>query len=341
MFDKCRVCGASTFSFHRPDACPKCGAPRSAVEPETVAASGALGLPQRKNASLGDHWKLEQEKVRHNMGLEGTLFLPTSWEEELQDRPHDSPFYTAPKGIAHIAVLLAQSSVPDPAVLDLLVRARLPFLLHCKAFPDAGYPILRMNLYIPDNPADPLCLESPLDIRDGDAQDFLEAVQQREQIRLVLTHEAAPSNVVTLIADAPGLAALVREEVGKLLHAPADGGESAFRAAVERMKQVFPQANDGIDSTCLLEMAVFADVDFHAVARKIIEIMTPYFQKTGPLTEANAAELKEIGWNLHRGGGKDAMLQAFEIVSGEASSRRYQSVRLLEIIWGGVGDWRG
>jgi hypothetical protein len=342
MFDKCRVCGATSLNlFRHPEACPKCGAPVAAGPAGPAPESGALGLPQRKNPSRGDRLKLETEKSRHNFGTEGTTKMYFAWDQELQSRPLDIPAYTALGGMAHIAVLLSRGSIPQPAVLEQLAGGARPFLLHAKTFLDAGYPILRMNLYIPDNPTDPLCLESPLDIRDGDAQDFLEAVQQREHLRLVLAHESAPGNVIALAAQAPGLAALLREEVHTAVRRMPGGAEGDFRAAAQEMERAFPRPTDGIDPKRLVKLQVKEEVDYQEAAQQIIDILRPYFQRSGSITQENEKAVQDIGWKLHRCGGKQAMLEAFEIVRQQVASQRYQSARALEAIWDGVGDWRG
>jgi ribosomal protein L37E len=346
MFHKCDVCGSRAFSLRTTEECPKCGSPFSPPPRQVEKVSNAdrmLELPQRKNSSLGDRLTLDREKLRHNLGIEGRVSIHSSWDELLMDRPLDVPLYLALRGEAFIGVLLARRSIPDPRLLDEIVRSRPPFLLHSKAFLDGGYPVLRMNLYIPDKPADPLCLESPLDVRDGDAQEFFQAVQRSEQIRLILIHEAEPGRVVNLLVVATGLAELLKREIDKLLRALAHtaNGEGSFRAASEHMERVFRSATHGIDRRHLVRLSAYEEVDFDELARQALDLMTPYFQSQGREPLAGEKELIDIGWKLHRAGGMEAMLRIFEVVDRESRSRYRQSARMLERIWGGVGDWRG
>jgi hypothetical protein len=337
------------FSFRRAGTCTKCGAPlRAAPETSAKPKTGTLGLPTRKNASLGDRWKLDEEKMRHNWGVEGTVTTYHSSDSHFEQRPLDIPFYTGLDGLAYITVLLASRSIPRPSVLAEMVQASRPFQIHAKTFLDAAYPVLRMNLWVPDNPADPFCLESPLDIRDGDAQDFLEAVERQERIRIVLAHESDLSHSWQVEVEAPGLAAVLRKEVAKAVRRLGDGGESEFRAAVNRMEQVFARATDGVDRRQALPLPVVGIVrargpraDPAVSARQVIEIIAAYCEGAVRWPDpANEERVKEIGRKLDAGGGIEAMREVFEIVRAEGRRTRAQYGPMLERLWDGVGDWQ-
>jgi len=241
---QCTVCGADTRAG---EACPRCGS-------STTDLSGSqqrddmLPLPQRRSISTADEFALEREKMFHNLGHEGSVELFHDFQSILEHRPPDVPYYTAPEGHPVIAILFSRSYVPDPAGLQALRSVRHPFGLHCAAFLRSAYPVLRMNLLVPDNPDDPLWLETGLDVYEGNAQDFLQSVMRTPRIQLFMTHEAATANVVTLLLEAPSLRAPLRAEVLKVVDALPQGGTTAdFQNALNRMEAFFPRAYSGIE----------------------------------------------------------------------------------------------
>jgi hypothetical protein len=213
----------------------------------TATAAATLRFPQRKNASRADGLALQRERMIHNYGIQGVAGIFDSWEEFLEDRPVDVPFYTAPLGQAVIATLVSRASVPRAGVLAQIEQLRHPFALHTRAFLDAPYPLLRMNLLIPDNPADPLCLETSLDLRDGDAQDFIRALMIHRTADVVLAHEEDPSSVVVLPLAAARLVALLEREANVVVQALPPGADVAEVIRARRMlEQVFVSAFDGL-----------------------------------------------------------------------------------------------
>jgi len=248
LFQRCRVCGETVFTlFNDHDVCSKCGARLSSPPSQPVATSPSLTLPQRKNPSLSERLALEREKMRHNRGVEGSVDIFFAWQEELARRSLDVPLYTAAKGVAHIAVMLSAAFVQDPSTLGKLLQMPVPFFLHAKAFLAAGYPLMRMNLAICDNPEDPVWVEAGLDIRDGDAQEFFEAAVRNESLFLILEHEKASSTGLALAVEAAGLANLLQQEIPKVLaHLPRQANESDFRDAGNRMQRMLPNASSEI-----------------------------------------------------------------------------------------------
>ena len=220
-----------------------------------------LRWPPRKNTSRADQFKLQHQELRHNYNVEGQTKIFFSWDELLEHRPLDIPLYTAPEGPALIAVLLSNQSMSIEALRELC-DSRRPFGLHAQTFEGGGYPILRVNLLLPDNPASPLWLESPLDVRDGDAQDFVDAVIRDERhFQLVLAHEDDTSDVSVLAVSAPGMAAALAAAAQRAIEQlPHGAGDSERKAAVAMMEQVFPRACDGLDPKRIIRVSVIGEV---------------------------------------------------------------------------------
>ena len=233
--------------------CPNCSS-ALAAHTESQAENTGRGFPIRKNLSFSDSIKIEQEKRRHNWGIVGSIQLLDTWSSELANRPLDIPWYTAVKDVAHIAVLVSRRSIDTESVLDGIGSDVSFFQLHARGFLEGGYPILRMNLFVPDNLAAPLCLESPLDIRDGDVQDFISATQKDERVRIIIGHEASPNFVRAWEAKSPKVGYLLAEETRRILERPLAGGENEFRRSVAAMERSFARATDGIDNGRIIRL---------------------------------------------------------------------------------------
>jgi hypothetical protein len=78
-----------------------------------------------------------------------------------------------------------------------------------------------------------------------------------------------------------------------------------------------------------------------AAARQIIQIIAPYCQGGGRKPDpADLERVKEIGRQLHSGGGIEAMRQVCEMVRAEGRKVRAHYGPMLEAFWDGVGDWQ-
>ncbi|HYI12835.1 MAG TPA: hypothetical protein VEK57_27545 [Thermoanaerobaculia bacterium] len=255
MLAECPICGAKTLDPLANQACPKCGSTFDDVSIPAPPSRGVLQLPQRRTPSMRDQIELQKQKARHNFGVEGSVQVFGTWGERLESRPIDIPYYTAPEGRAVIAVVLSRYFMRGQAEIEALRRTRWPFGLHMQAFLGDAYPVLRMNLLIPDDPKSPLWLESALDVGQGDVQDFLEAAVEDDRVDLILAHETHLSEVVRLSFDANGLVQLIRSEVRKVVAAvPPGGGHTEFLHAVTAMERAFPNSWTGIEPANTVHM---------------------------------------------------------------------------------------
>lgn len=78
-------------------------------------------------------------------------------------------------------------------------------------------------------------------------------------------------------------------------------------------------------------------------AKEIVRIMEPYFKDNADLGKGTEERLVAIGKSLYDKGGHAAMLAAFKKACNLAH-RRFAytgSNRHLEMIWDGIGEWRG
>jgi hypothetical protein len=253
MLIECAVCGAKSLTS-RSETCPKCGSAASDAE-AARAGSDVLRFPLRRTTSLDDQVEMTRAKMLHNLSLEGTAKVFFAWSETLERRPLDIPLYAAQEGHPVIAILFSSGSLPEPQTLDALARTSYPFVMQVRAFLEAGYPLLRMNLLVPDNPADPLWLESALDVCQGDVQDFLQAVLRNPTIHLMMAHESDVGRVVTVMLDASALPPVVKTQVPPVAAAVPPGGTVAqFQAAVRQMEQVFPRPYSGVETNRLIRL---------------------------------------------------------------------------------------
>ena len=132
-----------------------------------------LKFPPRTNRSLEDGLRKSQQDQA--MAAIGTMKTYADWGDIFKTRPFDIPFYTALNGRACILIYFSARSVPQAGVIGETLASGRAWILHTAAFLQGSYPLLRCNLVFPDNPRDPFFLESPLNLRDGDVQDFCQA----------------------------------------------------------------------------------------------------------------------------------------------------------------------
>lgn len=179
------------------------------------------------------------------------------WDALLSQRPFDRPFYTAFNNRATILVRVSSGSINNPRIIQATLEAGRPWLLNISAFVGGAYPILRCVLGIPDNPADPLLLESPLDLREGDAQAFCQALLADEAIDMVLQHEYQRGDLFMVAVGAAGLAASLRREVEQVLQRlPSTTGEDEFQLAVRQMEAMFPHVAKSLDRAKSVWLAI-------------------------------------------------------------------------------------
>lgn len=248
MFTRCKLCGKLILGWSKEGrACPRCGAGVAADDKQTEHKTrSAFSLPPRRNRSLEDRLDWQKQESLEIKAL-GESHIFASWDDILRERPMDVPYYTALKARACILVLLSSQSVRKADTIDTVLNSNRPLALQVEAFLRGSFPILRCNFIFPDNPNDPLILESPLDVTDGDVQDFCNAVIGDETIDLILTHEQLGDSMYAFAVQASGLGEVLKREVNRALAAlkPAATVQD-FQRSIKVMEVVFPSGSSGV-----------------------------------------------------------------------------------------------
>ena len=250
MFTRCPICGKKLFTlFSRASTCPKCGGALCGADGPTVPKKGAdLDFPPRISDSTMDGLRKQAQGAGEFGGGRGSLIIHGSWGRFVADRPQDIPFYTAVNGRATIAVLISRSNVPDPDDLKRVLENSSGVSIQLSAFLEGRHPLVRASFIFPDNPSNPLILESPLNISDGDIQDFAIAAMADDAVDLVLRHQAFPEgDVIVVGCRGAGLSDVVKRAFGPVVEAYETGlTRTEFTASKRLMEQVYPSANAGV-----------------------------------------------------------------------------------------------
>ena len=224
-----------------------------------------LKFPPRTSSSLEDSLRKSQQDQA--MAAVGTMRTYADWGDIFKTRPFDIPFYTALNGRACILIYFSARSVPQAGVIKETLASGRAWILHTAAFLQGSYPLLRCNLVFPDNPRDPFFLESPLNLRDGDVQDFCQAILADDYIDVIIKHEQLSEGQYTCAFHAPGLPSILRKELEQVLkNLKQTATKADFTASARRMESIFPSSSAGIDR------AKCARLEFSGEAKnKIIE----------------------------------------------------------------------
>ncbi|HOT97086.1 MAG TPA: hypothetical protein PLG50_05435 [bacterium] len=209
-------------------------------------------LPERRTASLEDN--LRSETAENNFGsATGRVAIIASWNDKFATIPLDILHFTALNGRGCILLMLSEELVPDSGSVKEVFASKRSWNIHFSPYLRGKYPILRANLAFPDNLQDPLWLEAPLDLCNGDIQDFCTAVMADEKIDLLLKHQSDADGYFGVCFDAPGIAKLLKKEIANLAgHFKAGLSRQDFDDAYDQMLQDYPNSWDGLNSDHVL-----------------------------------------------------------------------------------------
>lgn len=219
-------------------------------------------LPTRRTHSMLDKAKeLKQTSLGGGMApsKSETMNFETrvvhSWETVMAKRLFDIPYYTGWTSLSCIAVYFSPRMIPDGEAIDIIFRSGLPWRLHVEAFVKGSYPILRTNLGIPypDPNIEFLYSEAPLDLTDGDVQEFCTKGLERDEIDLIVGHEDTKDGVWMFNTKVLGLRDLLRQELTILMKKPeAFTDKQDFKSSVRVLESTYASSRDGIaKSRCL------------------------------------------------------------------------------------------
>ncbi len=214
-----------------------------------------IELPPRTSPSLEDSLVTQGQEMASTQLGEFKIY--SSWWDELKHRPFDRPEYVAFGGTPALVVYLSSEAVRTPSLLKQMFAEQRSWYWFVSAFLAGPFPVLRCSLLVPDNPADPLVLESPLNICNGDVQEFCKGVVAKEELDLIVGHEGLPREEYAAVSmRAPGVAALLRREYNQAARALSpDATGDDFVASVGLLEQQFPTALSGLEPSRAIRLA--------------------------------------------------------------------------------------
>ena len=203
-------------------------------------------FPPRNNNSLEDNMRLQTQRTA--FADMNTYEIIASWNDVFKQRPLDIPFYTALNNRACVLIYISTRAVWHHKTIDKVLSSRRQWSLHLAAFVDGSFPILRCNLTFPDKPENPLYLESPLDIRNGDVQEFCKAILADAHIDIMLKHEQNEDVHHGFECHGPGLKSILKKELRRVLrNFQPNSTDADFKMSVRLLESVFPSPGSGLD----------------------------------------------------------------------------------------------
>jgi hypothetical protein len=205
-----------------------------------------LNLPPRMSPSLDD--SIRSKKQSMAMSSAGDIAVYSSWSDEITQRAFDLPKYTAFRDAATILLYISRQSIQDSNVLATVFGREFPWTWYASTFLDGPYPILRCVLSVPDHPSNPLFLESPLNIREGEVQAFCEAALRYELIDIMVAHETIGSDKLFGASyRCSKIGNAFRREVNRVsAELRPTATEEDFRKSIRMMEAKFPQPSAGL-----------------------------------------------------------------------------------------------
>ncbi|HNW60170.1 MAG TPA: hypothetical protein PKI62_10880 [bacterium] len=322
-------------------------------------------FPERRTASLEDN--LRSQAAENNFGSgTGRSAILASWDDRFATLPLDILHFTALNKRGCILVMLSEDLVPDFATLTEVIGSKRPWKIHFNSYLHGGYPILRANLAFPDNIDDPLWLEAPLDLCNGDIQDFCTAVMADEMIDVILKHQSNANGYHGVCFAAKGIAQVVKKEVTSVAdHFKVGLSQRDFDASYERMMQEFSSSADGLNRAHVLAIQYSgraknylldfdsagsvteqadiqppADLESAAAAQEIIEGYASRLARIPNVLDKGEGEAlcRTIGAEIDATLGLEGMRQ---IVDHIRSHYDRGQARMVERAWDRIGNWLG
>ena len=138
--------------------------------------------------------------------------------------------------------------MPDPDTIIAVLNSGLPLYLHFAPFLQGRYPILRSHLIFPDNPQDPFFMEAPLDILDGNIQEFCQSLAAEEMVDIHFKHETMGDGYYATAFQAPGVAELLGRQLVPVLAAfNPTLSKKDFNTGVRLMEETYPSGSAGVE----------------------------------------------------------------------------------------------
>ncbi len=206
-------------------------------------------FPAKTGLSLEDdmNQRLDSQLIYSS---KASTFL--TWDDAVfKYRPKDTVFFTAINGRPCLAVNFSKEFLPDPSVIETIMKERV-LGLSLFSFIGKGVPIIRAVFIFPDMPQNPLMIEEFLSLIEPDQQDFLKAAMKTNIIDLIIKHEDWQYKIKTATYkvkfDSPlMLDKEVKRVAGDVLNEFKEGTtKSQVKKASKLMYKTYASSSDGV-----------------------------------------------------------------------------------------------
>jgi hypothetical protein len=214
-----------------------------AGESETRESKSII-FPKRIGKSTTEKLSEQSDELMERGGVEkANIFL--SWSDLLSNKINDVPFFTAYKGTPCIGIKLSHAFVSNASDLMLPIERNWPVALCVKAFESGIFPILRVQFLYPDNPTQPLILETAINFLNADFQDFCNVLMDSTHFDLVLTHPDMGDKIGCSCSIPQDLKDMISEETQRVASLYQFDSETAYSNSVSQMEAFFPSSDAG------------------------------------------------------------------------------------------------
>jgi hypothetical protein len=325
-------------------------------------AKKEIKFPARRNSSMQDD--LHTRAIEQATPETGRVAIYASWSDSFQLRNLDSIFFTGLNGRACLLVLVSEASIPTAEIVKDTIRNGSPWLLHFAAFLQGDFPILRANLAVPDNPENPFWLEAPLNLTDGDVQEFCKCAMADETIDIIAKHQSMSEGHYFSAFKVNGLSDLLHTELDKVLRRlKSQATREEFYLSYELLQEVYSSGSDGLSptNTLLLDRGgrmrnkiIYYDPyetaemrekrmqeEIENEKKEMEEMVKAYAQKLAAIPNlldkgSGEAACRKIGMEINDLWGFHGMRTVAEHVRDDYDRIKYSSIVR---VWDGIGGW--
>jgi hypothetical protein len=321
-----------------------------------------IEFPEKKHPSLQD--RLREKAMENAQPGIGNLNVFATWDDYLRGIPLDNLFFTALNDRACILLVMSETAVKNPDVIEQLINLNIPWIIHFSAFLEGKYPILRANYIFPDDLDHPYVIESPLDLSLGNIQDFCKAAMADETIDFIIKHQSIADGYHALAFSANGIAKLLDTEARAVIKKIKPGlSQNDFQSSYGLLQQVYPSNTAGIEKekTVQLKFAGTAKNRFmrydpfetpeereerekkedQRAQEQTQKEFLEYIERLAAIPEplgSDRATCREIGEEINQRWGFGGMVQVVDQLRVKYGATQARSI---EVAWNGIGDWLG
>lgn len=233
---------------------PKPSKPSSVSKPTVSKQHHAFfEFPERINTSIQDKIKkhvFNSQTVTQN----NKQYLSPNWKQIIAASQQESPVYTAVQGHPIILVLFTGTSFTNnQTIKDVLASEHNPGIF-IKAFTNGGYPLMRILFKFPDIPDDPLYLETITHVKDGNFQDFMNAIQTNSHLDILFKHESQPQVLGYSVKMNSSFKTALINETKSMLNYFQSNPSGNMQQAINKLYSMYPNAQAGIDAANIKDL---------------------------------------------------------------------------------------